>query len=59
MAHSHGNEYQVKIIHEDGTEELSGGLIVKHRWLRRWLRSTGHKATLTGFGNETLSVLTA
>jgi hypothetical protein len=24
MAHSHGNEYQVQIIHEDGTEELSG-----------------------------------
>jgi hypothetical protein len=23
MAHSHGNEYQVKIVHEDGTEELS------------------------------------
>jgi len=24
MAHNHGNEYQVKIVHEDGTEELSG-----------------------------------
>lgn len=24
MAHSHGNEYQVKIVHEDATEELSG-----------------------------------
>jgi hypothetical protein len=24
MAHDHGNEYQVKIVHEDGTEELSG-----------------------------------
>jgi hypothetical protein len=24
MAHSHGNEYQVRIVHEDGTEELSG-----------------------------------
>jgi hypothetical protein len=23
MAHSHGNEYQVKIIHEDGTEKVS------------------------------------
>jgi hypothetical protein len=23
MAHSHGSEYQVKVIHEDGTEELS------------------------------------
>ena len=21
MAHDHGNEYQVRIIHEDGTEE--------------------------------------
>jgi hypothetical protein len=24
MAHNHGNEYQVSIVHEDGTEELSG-----------------------------------
>jgi hypothetical protein len=24
MAHNHGIEYQVKIIHEDGTEELGG-----------------------------------
>ncbi len=24
MAHNHGNEYQVKIVHEDGIEELSG-----------------------------------
>src|SRR5713101_452170 len=24
MAHNHGNEYQVKIVHKDGTEELSG-----------------------------------
>ena len=23
MAHNHGSEYQVKVIHEDGTEELS------------------------------------
>jgi hypothetical protein len=24
MAHDHGNEYQVKIVHDDGTEQLSG-----------------------------------
>ncbi len=24
MAHNHVNEYQIKIAHEDGTEELSG-----------------------------------
>jgi len=24
MSHNHGNEYQIKIVHEDGTEELSG-----------------------------------
>ena len=24
MAHSHGYEYQVKIVHEDASEELSG-----------------------------------
>ena len=28
MAHTHGNEYQVRIVHEDGTEELSG-------WMQR------------------------
>ena len=26
MAHEHGSEYQVRIVHEDGTEELSGWL---------------------------------
>ena len=26
MAHNHGNEYQVRIVHADGTEELSGWL---------------------------------
>jgi len=26
MAHNHGSEYQVKIVHADGTEELSGWL---------------------------------
>jgi len=24
MAHNHCNEYQIRIVHEDGTEELSG-----------------------------------
>jgi hypothetical protein len=24
MAHNHGYEYQIRIVHEDGTEELSG-----------------------------------
>jgi hypothetical protein len=24
MAHSHGNEYQLRMVHADGTEELSG-----------------------------------
>jgi hypothetical protein len=24
MSHDHGSEYQIKIIHEDGTEKLSG-----------------------------------
>jgi hypothetical protein len=24
MAHNHGNVYQIRIVHEDGTEELSG-----------------------------------
>jgi hypothetical protein len=24
MAHKHGNEYQIRLVHADGTEELSG-----------------------------------
>jgi hypothetical protein len=24
MAHDHGDEYQVRVVHQDGTEELSG-----------------------------------
>jgi hypothetical protein len=24
MVHNHGNEYQIRIVHEDGSEELSG-----------------------------------
>ena len=24
MAHNHGKEYQIRVVHEDGTEELSG-----------------------------------
>jgi hypothetical protein len=24
MAHNHGNEYQIRVVYEDGTEELSG-----------------------------------
>jgi len=24
MAHNHGNEYQIRIVRQDGTEELSG-----------------------------------
>ena len=24
MAHKHGNEYQIRMVHADGTEELSG-----------------------------------
>jgi hypothetical protein len=52
MAHDHGNEYQVRIIHADGTEKLSGWMNSESRLLRRWLRSTGHKAKPTGFGNR-------
>jgi len=33
MAHNHGNEYQIRIIHEDGTEEEGG-----------WMKSEEHLA---------------
>lgn len=50
MAHTHGNEYQVRIVHEDGTEELSGWMqseeqvapalaaIRRHHGTAYWLR---------------------
>ena len=50
MAHNHVNEYQIKIAHEDGTEELSGwmsseeqlaqamGLVHKAQGKAYWLR---------------------
>ncbi len=44
MAHNHGNEYQVKIIHEDGIEELSGWMNSQEQVIQAMLRSTGHKA---------------
>jgi hypothetical protein len=33
MAHNHGNEYQIRIVHKDGIEELSG-----------WMNSTDQVA---------------
>lgn len=30
MAHNHGSEYQVKVIHEDGTEALSEWIDARH-----------------------------
>ena len=47
MAHNHGSEYQVKVIHEDGTEALS-------EWIEhgnvatRWRPFASHKPELTG-----------
>lgn len=37
MAHNHGNEYQIRMVHEDGTEELSG-----------WMQSAEQLAPLEG-----------
>jgi hypothetical protein len=34
MAHSHGNEYQVRVVHEDGTEELSGWMNTEEQLTR-------------------------
>ncbi len=31
MAHNHGSEYQIRIIHEDGTEELSGWMRIEEQ----------------------------
>ena len=44
MAHNHGNEYQVKIVHEDGIEELSEWMNSQEQVIQAMLRSTGHKA---------------
>ncbi len=37
MAHNHGNEYQIRIVHEDGTEELSGLLNSIEQGKTYWL----------------------
>jgi len=31
MAHNHGNEYQIRIVHKDGTEELCGWMNSEER----------------------------
>jgi hypothetical protein len=31
MAHNHGKEYQIRVVHEDGTEELSGWMESKEQ----------------------------
>jgi hypothetical protein len=56
MAHSHGSEFQVKVVHQGRIEELSG-------WMNNEAQAMAPvnrpHAKLTGFGNETLSVPTA
>jgi len=59
MAHDHGDEYQVRIIHEDGTEDLSGWMSGKEQVAQRWLRPAFHQAKFAGFAHATLSVPTA
>ncbi len=42
MAHDHGSEYQVRIIHQDGTEEFSGWMDSLDQFaqvLEAWVRN--------------------
>ena len=42
MAHNHGYEYQIRIVHEDGIEELSG-----------WMNSSGAGCSDDDCGSQT------
>ena len=57
MAHNHGNEYQIRIVREDGIEELSGwmnsteqvaqAMLAVHRATRQNLLASGTKHSLS------------
>ena len=34
MAHNHGNEYQIRLVFDDGTEQLSGWMISEEQLAR-------------------------
>ena len=59
MAHDQGNEYQVRIIHADGTENLSGWMKSEELLAQAMAAVHRHKAKASGFGSETFSVPTA
>jgi hypothetical protein len=56
MEHTHGNEYQIVIIHQDGTEELSGWMNSDEQVAQTMAGPPGHQAMPTGFGKEAFSV---
>ena len=59
MTHEHGSEYQVRIVHEDETEELSGWMNGQRRSPKRSLGAVGRQPKLTGCRYETFSVSNA
>ena len=59
MAHNHGNEYQIRIVHEDGSEELSGLLNSIEQVAQAMIAVDRPQGKLTGFWYETFSVTTA
>ena len=54
MAHTHGNEYQVRIVHEDGTEELSGWMQSEAQVAPAWRRSAAPRHRVLAAGAQVL-----
>jgi hypothetical protein len=52
MAHDHGYEYQVRIIHEDGTEELSGWMNGEEQLVRAMAAVHGTRQSLLASGTK-------
>ncbi len=60
MAHDHGNEYQVRCVHEDGTEALSQWIINREGVAQAMAAlHLGQESKVTGCGNEVFFVPTA
>jgi hypothetical protein len=55
MAHDHGDEYQVKIVHQDGTEEFSGWMSSEEQVAQ--LVAAVHSPTVTAFWLQARNVL--
>jgi len=59
MSHDHGSEYQIKVVHEDGAEEVSEWVTSEEQVVEMVASATGNTGEHAGFGNELFCVPTA